>query len=245
MTMDDPKIQVLVAGGGTCGAVAALAAHAAGAEVLVLEQDAVPRGSTAMSQGLVCAAGTAAPNCQILFTGTSPAAALVAGTAALMITLNPGLTPPIVTQLLEASTDDIHDPKEGFGRLNAQRAVARSIGDGNAQPALPLPRALEFVAFAYTNSGTALPVAPAIVDSTYTHGVHVNQDGTFRIADVAAASLPKGVTSYKIGVWVSLWGDGKVHAGDYFASASCSITSSCSSAIAKLSVTAIPGPNLP
>ena len=36
------------------------AAHAAGADVLVLEQDAVPRGSTAMSQGLVCAAGTAA-----------------------------------------------------------------------------------------------------------------------------------------------------------------------------------------
>jgi fumarate reductase flavoprotein subunit len=60
MSSADPKIQVLIAGGGTCGAVAALAAHAAGAEVLVLEQDAVPSGSTAMSQGLVCAAGTAA-----------------------------------------------------------------------------------------------------------------------------------------------------------------------------------------
>jgi len=60
MSGDDVKIQVLIAGGGTCGAVAALAAQAAGAEVLVLERDAVPRGSTAMSQGLVCAAGTAA-----------------------------------------------------------------------------------------------------------------------------------------------------------------------------------------
>ncbi len=58
MQIDAPKIQVLVAGGGACGAVAALAAHAAGADVLVLEQDAVPRGSTAMSQGLICAAGT-------------------------------------------------------------------------------------------------------------------------------------------------------------------------------------------
>jgi fumarate reductase flavoprotein subunit len=56
----DERIQVLIAGGGTCGAVAALAAHEAGADVLVLEQDAVPRGSTAMSQGLICAAGTAA-----------------------------------------------------------------------------------------------------------------------------------------------------------------------------------------
>jgi fumarate reductase flavoprotein subunit len=54
------EVQVLVAGGGACGAVAALAAHAAGASVLVLEQDAVARGSTAMSQGLICAAGSAA-----------------------------------------------------------------------------------------------------------------------------------------------------------------------------------------
>jgi fumarate reductase flavoprotein subunit len=60
MNDGDPKIQVLIAGGGACGAVAALAAHAAGAEVLVLERDAVARGSTAMSQGLICAAGTAA-----------------------------------------------------------------------------------------------------------------------------------------------------------------------------------------
>jgi len=51
-------VQVLVAGGGACGAVAALAAHEAGASVLVLEQDAAARGSTAMSQGLICAAGT-------------------------------------------------------------------------------------------------------------------------------------------------------------------------------------------
>jgi fumarate reductase flavoprotein subunit len=60
MSGDDAKIQVVVAGGGACGAVAALAAHAAGAEVLVLERDAVARGSTAMSQGLICAAGTVA-----------------------------------------------------------------------------------------------------------------------------------------------------------------------------------------
>jgi len=57
---ETPQIPVLIAGGGTCGAVAALAARAAGAEVLVLERDEVARGSTAMSQGLICAAGTAA-----------------------------------------------------------------------------------------------------------------------------------------------------------------------------------------
>jgi fumarate reductase flavoprotein subunit len=53
-------VPVLVAGGGACGAIAALAARDLGAEVLVLEQDPVPAGTTAMSQGLICAAGTRA-----------------------------------------------------------------------------------------------------------------------------------------------------------------------------------------
>jgi hypothetical protein len=137
--------------------------------------------------------------------------------------------------LLYASTDDIKDPKEGHGRLNAQRAVALAAGDPAPQPALPLPRAVQFVAFAYTNSGAALPVAPAIVDTTYPNGVPVNQDGTFRIADVNPASLGAGVTTYKVGIWVSLAGDGKVHPGDYFtASATCSVKSSCSGSIGSL-----------
>ena len=53
-------VPVLIAGGGACGAIAALAARDHGAEVLVLEQDLVPRGTTSMSQGLICAAGTRA-----------------------------------------------------------------------------------------------------------------------------------------------------------------------------------------
>jgi fumarate reductase flavoprotein subunit len=60
MTMVDDAVPVIVVGGGACGAVAALAARAAGAEVLLIERDDPPRGSTAMSQGLICAAGTKA-----------------------------------------------------------------------------------------------------------------------------------------------------------------------------------------
>jgi len=52
-------VPVIVVGGGACGASAALAASDAGAEVLLLERDAVPAGTTGMSQGLICAAGTA------------------------------------------------------------------------------------------------------------------------------------------------------------------------------------------
>jgi fumarate reductase flavoprotein subunit len=52
------RVPVLVIGAGACGLVAALAAHDAGAEVLVLERDPSPSGSTAMSSGMIPAAGT-------------------------------------------------------------------------------------------------------------------------------------------------------------------------------------------
>ncbi len=54
----DVSCDVLVAGGGAAGLIAALRARQAGAEVLVVERDAVPRGSTALSAGLIPAAET-------------------------------------------------------------------------------------------------------------------------------------------------------------------------------------------
>jgi fumarate reductase flavoprotein subunit len=53
------EVPVLVIGGGACGLTAALAARDAGTEVLVLERDPSPSGSTAMSSGMIPAAGTA------------------------------------------------------------------------------------------------------------------------------------------------------------------------------------------
>jgi len=52
------NVAVLVVGGGGCGLAAALSAQQAGAEVLVLERDASTLGTTAMSTGLIPAAGT-------------------------------------------------------------------------------------------------------------------------------------------------------------------------------------------
>jgi fumarate reductase flavoprotein subunit len=51
-------VPVIVAGAGACGLTAALAARDSGVDVLVLERDATPQGTTSMSQGTVCAAGT-------------------------------------------------------------------------------------------------------------------------------------------------------------------------------------------
>ena len=52
------SVPVIVIGGGGCGLTAALAAQQAGAEVLVLERDASTLGTTAMSTGLIPAAGS-------------------------------------------------------------------------------------------------------------------------------------------------------------------------------------------
>ena len=52
------EAQTVIIGAGACGLTAALAAQAAGQTPLVIERDPVPRGSTALSAGLIPAAGT-------------------------------------------------------------------------------------------------------------------------------------------------------------------------------------------
>ena len=54
----DGAVPVVVVGAGACGLTAALAARDAGAEVVVLEQDASPSGSTSLSSGFIPAAPT-------------------------------------------------------------------------------------------------------------------------------------------------------------------------------------------
>ena len=51
-------VPVVVIGAGACGTIAALSAHEAGAEVVILERDSVPAGSTSLSAGMIPAAGT-------------------------------------------------------------------------------------------------------------------------------------------------------------------------------------------
>jgi fumarate reductase flavoprotein subunit len=68
ITADDARrfeidVPAVIIGAGACGLVAALAVRDAGArEVRVLERDATPSGSTAMSSGFIPAAGTRWPH---------------------------------------------------------------------------------------------------------------------------------------------------------------------------------------
>ena len=54
----DSEVPLLIIGAGAAGLCAALAASEAGIEPVVIERDAVPSGSTALSAGLIPAAGT-------------------------------------------------------------------------------------------------------------------------------------------------------------------------------------------
>ena len=54
----ETKVPLIIVGAGAAGLCAALAAQEAGVEPVVIERDAVPSGSTALSAGLIPAAGT-------------------------------------------------------------------------------------------------------------------------------------------------------------------------------------------
>lgn len=54
----DLETQTFIIGAGACGLIAALSARECGQDVLVIEADPVPSGSTALSAGLIPAAGT-------------------------------------------------------------------------------------------------------------------------------------------------------------------------------------------
>jgi subtilisin family serine protease len=191
--------------------------------------------ATAADPAFACT-GTDVPLCPLSFEGTSQATPHVAGVAALMLSKNPALTPGQIAQIVANTADDLGDPYQGHGRLNAYRALAAVAGD----PAPPAaPSATNFIAIAYTNSGGT---KPAIANVTYPGGVRVAANGSFRIADV-----PQTLGTYKIGLWYDANGNGSVDAGDWFgASRACTSTSSCTANASGIAVrTVVAGFTLP
>jgi subtilisin family serine protease len=163
------------------------------------------------------------PPCLALFAGTSQATPHVSGVAALMVSANPLLGPAQVKRILESTADNINDPNQGHGRVNAYRALAAVLHDTTQ---LPPPTASNFVAIAYTV--TPGSNKPNILNQTFTFGVPLRTDGTWRIADVGPS-----VPTFEIGLWYDANGNGIVDSGDYFGSAGpCSGTAPCSAASA-------------
>lgn len=87
------------------------------------------------------------------FGGTSGATPIVAGICALMLSVNPNLTAREVKQILKDTADKIGNPNDyinghsvryGYGRVNADKAVAEAMrrktqGSGQATPVAPQP----------------------------------------------------------------------------------------------------------
>jgi subtilisin family serine protease len=73
--------------------------------------------------------------------GTSFAAPMVAGAAALVLSANPGLTPVEVQSIIKQSADDLGatgwDSTYGFGRINLARALSMTSGSGGTGDTAP------------------------------------------------------------------------------------------------------------
>ena len=97
----DAEVPIIVVGAGACGLVAALAATSDGGEVVVLERDPVPQGSTALSSGLIPAAGTKAQKAQGLIDSADQMAADIINKA------HQGNDPAMVAALCQQSAVSI------------------------------------------------------------------------------------------------------------------------------------------
>jgi subtilisin family serine protease len=73
----------------------------------------------------------AAGDCRILIAGTSQATPHVSGAVALMLSVNGLLTPVSVKSVLCATARNISNAKQGCGRLDVYRAMARTVNDPN------------------------------------------------------------------------------------------------------------------
>jgi len=182
--------------------------------------------STAYLPSDQCSTPSPATRCTALFNGTSMATPQVSATAAMLIAEAGGhrsLSPAEVLYAIESTADNINDPHQGHGRLNAYRALASLIRDTGAYsgPSTQKASTDQLVAFAYSTSGTN---KPKILNATFPAGVPVNANGTFRIADV-----PVNVGTFGVAVWDDANGDGVIDVGDQIGTASvhCSTSTTC------------------
>ncbi|HXG92737.1 MAG TPA: S8 family serine peptidase [Blastocatellia bacterium] len=134
--------------------------------------------------------------------GTSVAAPVVAGVAALVLSANPSLTGSQAQDILKQSADDRGsagwDSSYGWGRVNAARAVSLAAGSGGTDTAPPT------VAFSYPSSGSTVSgtvsVQVAASDNVGVASVTVSVDGMLLGGDDSAPySLPWDTTKISNG----------------------------------------------
>lgn len=122
-------------------------------------------------------------------TGTSFSAPVVAGVAALVISVNPSLTALQVQNALKQSADDLGpagwDPSYGWGRVNAARAVSLALGTSSTPDTTPPTVSFSSPASGATVSGT-VSVQVAASDNVGVTSVSLSVDGSALGTDTSA-----------------------------------------------------------
>ena len=131
-------------------------------------------------------------------TGTSASAPIVAGVAALMLSVNPGLSAAQVETILKQSADDLGtrgwDASFGWGRINASNAVrmARSVvTTDNTPPTVAITSPLNGALI----SGTTLKVYVSAADNVAVTRVDFLIDGKFYATSSLASPVFTWYTS--------------------------------------------------
>jgi hypothetical protein len=122
--------------------------------------------------------------------GTSFAAPIVAGVAALVISANPDLTAVQIQEILAESADDLGaadwDPSYGFGRVNAARAVDFALQTGGPEPDSQPP----VIAFTSPSAGSTVSgvviVQASASDNDQVASVTLYLDGELAASDSEA-----------------------------------------------------------
>jgi subtilisin family serine protease len=121
--------------------------------------------------------------------GTSFSSPITAGVVALMMSVNPSLSPTDLQTLLEANADDLGpagwDPAYGYGRVNAYRAVAAAAASAPAPDTTPPTASITSPAGGSTVSGS-VTVTVAASDDTGVVRVDLYRDGTLVGSDTTA-----------------------------------------------------------
>jgi subtilisin family serine protease len=188
-------------------------------------------------------AGYSSGNYTSSFGGTSSACPLAAGVGALVLSVNPNLTWRQVKSVLEQSADKIVDPNYpgydanghsdyfGYGRVNAQRAVALAVAGGPDTPGIYTGPAFFLrnsstsgpANFTFTYGAAGATIKPVTGDwdgnGTDTVGIYDSSTGTFFLknsnapgaADLAFDYGPPGAVPL-VGDWD---GDGTDTVGIY------------------------------
>jgi hypothetical protein len=156
--------------------------------------------------------------------GTSFSAPIVAGVAALVLSVNPGLTAAQVSSTLKQSADDLGalgwDPSYGWGRVNAARAVALP-GGGSADTQ---PPAVSIVS----------PGGGAVVSGTVS--VQAAASDNVGVASVSIAADGATLCTLAVGPYLCSWNTTTVANGTHTLTATARDASGNSSS-ASVSVT--------